>query len=262
MTLNNTRVSLFAVMLGAIATGIVLGWVVFHGYSDDRHEIQSNASEVNTNSVYENWNVAVDELSDVGNNQINIAPKENLSDDEQNSLLYIREEEKLARDVYSALYEKWGMQIFNNIAQSEQTHTTAVKGLIEKYGLNDPVVDEAFGVFQNQDLQNLYHQLVLEGNKSLVDAFKVGATVEDLDIKDLEESLLKIDNQDIILVYNNLIKGSENHLRAFTKQLAVNGVTYTSQYISAERYRAIIDGTMSGNGGRNGGGGHGTMSRR
>ena len=52
-----------------------------------------------------------------------------LSDEEVYWLMYMREEEKLARDVYATLYEKWGTRIFNNIRVSEQRHMDAVKAL-------------------------------------------------------------------------------------------------------------------------------------
>ena len=79
-------------------------------------------------------------------------PSESLSETELSGLQFMREEEKLARDVYSTLYEKWGLPIFSNIAQSEQTHTEAVRDLLEKYNQPDPVIDDTVGVFVNTDL--------------------------------------------------------------------------------------------------------------
>jgi hypothetical protein len=72
--------------------------------------------------------------------------------EEEQSLLFMREEEKLARDVYLAFYEEWGKPVFSNIAESEQTHTDAVAEKIEKYGLPDPVVDDTAGLFVNSFL--------------------------------------------------------------------------------------------------------------
>ena len=43
-------------------------------------------------------------------------PASDLSAEETASLLFMREEEKLARDVYNALYATWGQQTFLNIA--------------------------------------------------------------------------------------------------------------------------------------------------
>ncbi|MDA3855317.1 MAG: DUF2202 domain-containing protein [Candidatus Woesearchaeota archaeon] len=121
--------------------------------------------------------------------QIDAYPIEELSQEEMNGLLLMKEEEKLARDVYLELYDIWSQQIFTNIASSEQTHTTAVKSLLDKYDIEDPMTNDERGVFENQELQDLYNQLVEQGSNSLVDALSVGATVEDLDIKDLQDLL-------------------------------------------------------------------------
>jgi hypothetical protein len=171
-------------------------------------------------------------------------PTETLSTDEINSLEFLREEEKLARDVYITMYSKWGAKIFNNISNSEQTHMDAVLQLLNKYNITDPVGSNPVGVFQNTALQNLYNQLVDEGKISLLAAYKVGATIEDLDIFDLSTALTKIDNQDITLVYEMLTKGSRNHLRSFYKNILSIGGTYSPQYITQLEFDAIINGSM------------------
>ncbi len=171
---------------------------------------------------------------------INNLPNETLSQEEIDGLLLMREEEKLARDVYQTLYEQWGLKIFTNIAQSEQTHTEAVRDLLEKYNIADPVTDDTIGVFVNTDMQKLYTDLVAQGSESEAAALTVGATIEDLDIKDLQELIAKTDNQDIALVYENLTRGSRNHLRAFTRQLTMRGETYEPQYLSVEDYTSIV----------------------
>lgn len=152
----------------------------------------------------------------------------------------MREEEKLARDVYLFLFDKWQLNIFNNIASSEQTHTDAIKDLLERYEITDPMKTDKQGNFQSQEMQNLYNELTLKGSTSLIDALIIGATIEDLDIKDLEKLKKETDNQDIILTYENLAKGSRNHLRAFVNQINSNGGKYSPQYISEEEYNSII----------------------
>ena len=123
-----------------------------------------------------------------------------LSLGEINSLVYMREEEKLARDVYGTLYQRWKSNIFNNISSSEQTHMDAILHLLQRYNLPDPVASNEVGVFTNTILQDLYNQLVIKGNSSLSNAFQVGATIEDLDIFDLTQAMILVDNQDISLV--------------------------------------------------------------
>ena len=173
--------------------------------------------------------------------QINDFAKEPLSADEILSLKWMREEEKLAHDVYITLFNKWGVNIFTNIANSEQTHTNAVLTLLNKYELTDPLGTNTVGVFNDSILQNLYTQLVAQGSTSLSDAYKVGETIEDLDIFDLNNWGTKVDNQDIKFVYQNLTKGRRNHMRSFYSQIISAGGTYAAQFISQAELDAIIN---------------------
>ena len=185
-----------------------------------------------------------DEAAAPGQNiasQIKAYPIESLNADETASLLYMREEEKLAHDVYITLHHKWGTNMFSNIAASEQTHSEAVLELIKKYGLVDPVGSQAVGVFSDTTLQKIYNQLIIQGNASSLEAFKVGATIEDLDIFDLNNWSARIDNQDIKFVYQNLTKGSRNHLRSFYSQITGAGGSYSAQYISQAEFDSIIN---------------------
>lgn len=169
-------------------------------------------------------------------------PLESLSTAESASLTYMREEEKLAHDVYARLNTLWGSQtpIFGNIAQSEATHTEAVRLLLVRYSLPDPAANLGEGLFVAPVLQQLYHDLTAQGSTSLINALRVGAAIEEIDILDLENALPTIDNQDIRQVYANLLKGSRNHLRAFVQALAQQGVTYTPAYLTTDAYTAIV----------------------
>jgi len=109
----------------------------------------------------------------------------------EDGLLYMREEEKLARDVYLALYERWGARTFLNIAKAEQQHMDAVGALLAVRNIEDPVAGSAAGEFKNADLAALYTSLVEQGMKSIQEAYLVGAIIEDLDIYDLKEYLSK-----------------------------------------------------------------------
>lgn len=182
------------------------------------------------------------------NSQLDAIPIGDLSSAEAESIVFMREEEKLARDIYTALYNIYGTNIFTNIAASEQTHTDAVRSLIERYSLTDPMETDLPGVFINSELQIIYDTLVESGSISLLEALYVGARVEELDIFDLER--LKetvIDNDDIILIYDNLLKGSRNHLRSFDKQLTSNGGTYIAIFISQEQYDSIANSPIERN---------------
>lgn len=175
--------------------------------------------------------------------QINALPADTLSAEELQHLLWLREEEKLARDVYKNLFSRWNITVFSNIAASEQSHMDAVLLLLRKYGIADPA-DPAEGVFHNAALQALYYQLTSAGAVSLAAAYRTGATIEDLDLKDLEEAGLDNNNADIRLVLESLEKGSRNHLRSFYKNLLSAGETYTAQYITPEELALIISTPM------------------
>lgn len=174
---------------------------------------------------------------------INSTPKQALDPTEAAGLAYMREEEKLARDVYAALSLKWGLPVFENISRSENQHFGAIKLLLDRYELPDPAANQAPGAFQNPGLQTLYADLIKQGENSLKEALKAGATIEDLDIRDLEKAAASTDNSDLKLVYQNLRQASENHMRAFVRQLASQGESYTPQYISPEAFSQIIAGT-------------------
>ncbi len=215
--------------LAALLTGLIGGTV---------YTKQTTVPEVN-----ESAQIATEEVAAADYVSLRPAlaslPAETLTAEEKVDLLFMREEEKLARDVYQTLYEKWNLPIFSNIAQSEQTHTEAIRDLLEKYNLTDPVTKDEVGVFQNEELQALYTSLSEKGLRSEIDALTVGATIEDLDIKDLVGAIARTDNQDIKLVYENLMRGSRNHLRAFTRQLTARGEKYEPQYISTDEYQTI-----------------------
>jgi hypothetical protein len=168
-----------------------------------------------------------------------------LSGQEVEGLLYMREEEKLARDVYLTLYETWDLPVFQNIANSEQTHMDAVKTLIDRYGLDDPVAGNDIGEFSDPTLQSLYDDLTASGQESLTAALRVGAAIEEIDIIDLEEYIAQTDEADIVRVYENLMRGSRNHLRAFVSTLErQEGESYQPEYLEQDTYDGILSASV------------------
>jgi len=172
---------------------------------------------------------------------LNGMPVEDLSEAEIAALSFVREEELLAHDIYVSMYAKYHVPVFNNISNSEEIHTTAIKVLLEKYSLTDIAADHVLGVFVNQDVQQLYDALLALGLTSLNDAITVGAIIEDYDIADLiYHTSEDIDNVDILYTIGQLHRGSRNHMRAFYAHLNFHGLTYTPQYITQEMYDAIV----------------------
>ena len=118
----------------------------------------------------------------------------------------------------------------------------AVKTLIDNYDLDDPVVDDGIGEFTNPTILELYEFLVETGEQSRIDGLIVGATIEEMDLVDIMEYLEEIeDNRDIIQTYNNLMKGSRNHLRSFVEELEKLGVSFTPQYLDQETFEEVIN---------------------
>jgi hypothetical protein len=163
---------------------------------------------------------------------------------EVDSLYYMREEEKLARDVYLALYEIWATDIFSNIAASEQTHTDAVKALIEKYQLIDPAADNPPGVFTDPKFKVIYDDYLALGRQSRLSAITVGVTIEELDIHDIAGWLQVVQSTDIRAVYESLMCGSRNHLRSYYAELLAQGGSYTPQFITQAEFDAIVAAPM------------------
>ena len=164
-----------------------------------------------------------------------------LTDEEISGVLFMREEEKLARDVYLYLYEIHPLRPFLNISKSEQAHMDAIKYLIDTYDLEDPVGENPEGLFQNEDLQQMYDELIEMGSKSREDALRVGALIEEVDIIDLQHELDGVaENEDVKSVYQNLCNASEKHLRAFVKVLRSYNVDYEPVKLEQDIYDNII----------------------
>ncbi len=172
----------------------------------------------------------------------NPQPFDNQVDEQEIAdILWMREEEKLARDVYLTLGEKWGLSIFTNISKSEQKHMDSMLTLVERYGITDPVGDNGVGEFTNTDIQALYNQLIARGNTSAAEALLVGGIIEEIDMIDLENAIARTNNEDIRLVYSGLKCGSGNHLRGFSRTYEQQtGLQYEPQVLDQAVYDAII----------------------
>lgn len=163
-----------------------------------------------------------------------------LSKAEKEGIQWMREEEKLAHDVYQFLNEIWEINVFSNISGAEIRHFNAIGYLVESFELEDPAFEES-GRFRSQELQSLYDSLTTRGSESLVAAVQVGAYIEELDIQDLKQLIDKTENETILPVYQNLLRASGNHLRAFTTQLANRNQSYVPSILSVADYQAILE---------------------
>jgi hypothetical protein len=171
-------------------------------------------------------------------NQAVVVPA-SITSEEATVLFWMREEEKLARDVYLVLYAQWKLPAFQRIANSEQRHFDGVGSRLVQFGLADPA-SPLPGVFNQEELQNLYQQMVFNGSQSYIQALTVGATIEDVDIADLISAIDGTTNLALKRTYENLLEGSKNHLRAFVGLLRNQGADYTPTQIDQVLFDSIM----------------------
>jgi hypothetical protein len=185
---------------------------------------------------------------------------------EQIHLMFMREEEKLARDVYQTLGSMYpDSAIFGNIDDSEQQHTMAVKAMIEKYGYEDPNTNDNVGVFTGEDFgwyfTKNYNLLVERASISELEALYVGAFIEELDMMDINQCPQVIvdtdngindvsecgkvytDDRDVQRLYSNLLDGSDSHLEGYVMNIEkhIGEGNYQAQVLSQEMVDAILD---------------------
>lgn len=180
-----------------------------------------------------------------GNNQR--GNSENVSAELQTLLTDMRQEEKLARDVYRTLSEKWNEPVFTRIAASEQQHMNTLQRLLDRYGIADPIVNDGVGAFPSVRFTQLYQQLVNEGSVSHLTALQVGLKIEEMDIADLRKTASAVSERDILKVLQRLERASHNHLRAFANRLQALGGNYQPQYLTTADFQNILRGSGTGN---------------
>jgi hypothetical protein len=164
-----------------------------------------------------------------------------LTEAEASDLVFMREEEKLARDLYITFDELWGGTTFALIATSEQRHLNAILRKLVKYDLPDPAAGKGIGEFTSDEVQALYDELLEDGLVSELAALKVGGYVEEIDIVDNLEAAAAATREDLDRVYEALTCGSRNHLRAFAGRIvALTGQSYAAQYLPQAEVDAIL----------------------
>ena len=140
-----------------------------------------------------------------------------LTTQQRQQLQFQIEEEKLARDVYNYLATNVTTQKFSNIAKSEQTHMDYIATLLKSYKVWNPTLNRKPGVFWNTELQKLYNDLIVSGKTGILEAFATGVTIENRDIADLQKIDLAKMPVDVKTALDLLLKGSQNHLAAFSR---------------------------------------------
>ena len=186
---------------------------------------------------------------------------------EASHLTFMREEEKLARDVYLTLANLYpDQQAFSQIGtRSEQTHTDTMRDKLDQFDLPDPnpntnELPASIGVFTGEEwgwyFTEKFALLTTKGAVSELDALYVGALIEELDMYDIVIcpqvmvdrgyaspcGLEYTDERSLQTAYSALVSGSESHLRAFVEQIEafIGAGNYVAQYITQAEVDTIF----------------------
>lgn len=143
-----------------------------------------------------------------------------INDTEIADLFFIREEEQMAHDLYAEWSGKYGLPIFEKIAQAEEIHASEVQFLLDRYNLTSQRIGNLSTGYEHPVIREVSGTLAEQGNVSLKDALRAGVMIEEQDIADLDAALANTTRRDLKAVYGNLRSGSENHLSAFHQQLS------------------------------------------
>ncbi len=165
-----------------------------------------------------------------------------ISVQEKQDILFMWQEEKLARDAYDFMFSKYETNPFGNIRQAERRHMGEMETLIQKFNIKDAsLADTAAGKFTDPALVTLYEACVSKSSISIEEALRAGALIEETDIQDLQMRISRTSNKDILAAYEYLLMGSENHLRAFNRRLGRMGIDYKPAVLSAKYFEKIIN---------------------
>lgn len=171
-----------------------------------------------------------------------------ISSAEKDNLVFMIEEEKMARDVYRQLYLQTNIQAFQNIAYAEQRHMDRIAGLLESTNIENPVTNMQEGKFKNTAIRDLYQKLIDQASVSEIEALKTAAWVEEKDIQDLRKAIDASINKQNIQTYQRLEQASQKHLNAFVGHLQQRGVVYQAQVLTDEEVETILNTDQRGNG--------------
>jgi len=173
-----------------------------------------------------------------------ILPVSALDAQEKQALIDLYEEERVAFELYEGFNAQYDLRPFANISSSEQRHREMMADLLKSFDIVPPK-SPGKGKFENPELQAIYNQLSAEGKVSVEKALAAAALVEETDIRDLEQVAKASDSKEVKDTCELLIAASENHLRAFVRNLESRDVTYIPQVLAEKQFKEIIDEEMS-----------------
>ncbi|MCC6933880.1 MAG: DUF2202 domain-containing protein [Deltaproteobacteria bacterium] len=163
---------------------------------------------------------------------------------EISTLQYMYDEEGVAGDFYLAMNALWQQKAFSSIAAAEKKHAAALLKQLSVHGIT-PIA----GLDPN--LVVIKEEVINRGSLSLLDAYMAAGLVEEQDISDLKLAMAATKAPELIKVYGDLKKASENHLRAVAKNVTNLGGQYVAQLLPENEVNTII-GVKSGKGPQSG----------
>ncbi len=194
-------------------------------------------------------------------NQLRQPPGVLATDGSGPDLLRMWEEEKLARDVYTSLAKTSKSAIFRNISRAESQHMQSVERLLRSAGANAVQLNDTPGVFVFPEYQRLYQSLLASGTRSPLDALRVGARIEEMDIADVTRMLTQTTDPQVRQVLERLLQGSQSHLRAFASQITRQGASYSAEFLTQAEFDQIATSSGQGQGQQSAGRGAGNRGR-
>ncbi|MCB1132646.1 MAG: DUF2202 domain-containing protein [Verrucomicrobiae bacterium] len=159
-------------------------------------------------------------------------------------LVRLYEEEILAHDLYVALGKTYpDIMPFRNIPRSEARHREALGEVLRKEGIDLPKT-RGKKRFVSPGLDAIYQKWLKEGRKSEQDACRVGVRLEEHDIADLRAAQKKHPKHKD--VFDQLEAASNNHLRAFHRNLTRFGGSYEAEVLGKAGLHAILGDESAG----------------
>lgn len=155
-------------------------------------------------------------------------------------LVRLYEDEILAHDLYVALGRIHPeIRPFQNIPHSEASHRETMAGVLKAEGIALPKPPKGKR-FVSAGLDEIFAKWLAEGVKSEADACRVGVRLEDHDIAELRKAQTGFPKHKETLAA--LEAASNNHFRAFHRNLKSRGGEYNAEALTAADIQKILNG--------------------
>lgn len=184
---------------------------------------------------------------------------------EQTHLVFICEEEKLARDVYHLFDRRFpDLGVFAELEAGKESSRCAVEKLLRQYRVSIPRVNENVGVFSWGIYGRYFTEKFLvvsnQGSMNPLSALYAGAFLEELNILDIEQcpkvivdidngikdaascGMQYTDNPAIRAAYDELLAESRRHLRILVNNIEqrTGPGSYRAQLLKPDELASVL----------------------